>query len=197
MNTDFASLSHIPLDTGTRYQRPPNMSELVHVDNPAVEVMTNFEYVHAVTTRSDISIDDALEHMKTRGVRLLLVVDQSERVIGLVTAKDIQGEKPVKIAQERGQPRSDITVAMIMTPQERIDALNMISVRSAQVGHIIETLNQIRRQHALVVEVDEKTNEQRICGMFSTSQISKQLGYDVTRDTSAADSLAEISHELG
>jgi len=58
-------------------------------------------------------------------------------------------------------------------------------------------LNQIRRQHALVVEVDEKTNEQRICGMFSTSQISKQLGYDVTRDTSAADSLAEISHELG
>ncbi|RKZ34983.1 MAG: histidine kinase [Gammaproteobacteria bacterium] len=197
MNTDFAALSHIPLDLGTRYQRPPNMAELVHLDNPAVEVMTNFEYVHAVTTQSDISIDDALERMKTRGVRLLLVVDQGERVIGLVTAKDIQGEKPVKLAQESGQPRHDITVAMIMTPQEKIEALNMISVRSAQVGHIVETLNQIQRQHALVVEVDEKTNEQRICGMFSTSQISKQLGYDVTRDTSAAHSLAEISHELG
>ena len=43
---------------------------------------------------------------------------------------------------------------MIMTPQSAATVLNLVSVRNAQVGHIIETFRQLERQHMLVVDVD-------------------------------------------
>ncbi len=84
-----------------------------------------------------------------------------------------------------------------MTGQESIIALNMISVRNAKVGHVVETLNQLKRQHILVVEIDEQTKAQRLRGLFSTSQISKQLGRNVAPERGAAQSLAEIQHDIG
>ena len=65
----------------------------------------------------------------------------------------------------------------------------MLSVRNAQVGHIVATLQALARQHALVVDVDPKTKAHCVRGIFSTTQISKQLGVNaaevVTRDSCA------------
>ena len=192
----FATLSHIRLKPGTGFERPPELPRLVHLDSPALEVMTDFRVVHAVTIAPHVSIDEALETMKSGGVRLLLVTGGDDELVGLITAKDIQGEKPIKIAQASRIPRSDITVEAVMTPQSGIEVLNMLSVRNAQVGHIVATLQALARQHALVVEVDQDTKEQCVRGIFSTSQISKQLGVNaaevVTRDTT----LAEISDDI-
>ncbi len=197
MGTGFASISHVSLQPGTTYVKPPAPPEIVHMENPAIDVMTDFEVVHAVTVRPETSIDDALEHMKTSGVRLLLVTSDEDQVIGLVTANDIRGERPIKIVQESRIPRSKVDVKTIMTGQESIIALNMISVRNAKVGHVVETLNQLKRQHILVVEIDEQTKAQRLRGLFSTSQISKQLGRNVAPERGAAQSLAEIQHDIG
>lgn len=194
MYDQYASLSHIPLQSGSTYARPPELPRLVHLDSSALEVMTDFEHVWAVTIPAQVGIDDALEVMKTKGVRLLLVTDEAHTIIGLITANDIQGEKPIKFARASSLPRSRITVAQIMTPQSEIEALNLISVRNAQVGHIVATLHALERQHALVVEVDETTGSHRVRGLFSTSQISKQLGRDVSETMTAAHSLAEIRH---
>ena len=128
---------------------------------------------------------------------MLLVTDVNERVIGLITSRDIQGEVPIELAEEKRIPRSDITVADIMTPQSSIQALNLLSVRNAQIGHIVETLHRLGRQHTLVVEVDKDGAGQTIIGLFSTSQISKQLKFDVTQGDAVAHSLAEIVHERG
>ena len=197
MSNRFPSLSHIPLQPGSTCARPPELPPLVHLDSPALEVMTDFEHVWAVTTSAEIGIDDALETMKTKGVRLLLVTDEHHAIIGLVTANDIQGEKPIKLAQASGLRRSQITVAQIMTPQADIEALNFISVRNAQVGHIVATLHALERQHALVVEVDEAAGSHKVRGLFSTSQISKQVGHDVSETMTAAHSLAEIRRGAG
>ena len=134
--------------------------------------------------------------MKTSGVRLLLVTDDEQSVIGLITAKDIQGERPIKVAQESRVAHSDITVGLIMTPQEAITALSLVSVNESLVGHIVETLNQLERQHMLVVEEDEETKCHQVRGLFSMSQVSKQLHRDVTHYLGAAHSLAEIVHEI-
>jgi CBS domain-containing protein len=196
MSEKFATLSHIRLKPGTGFARPPEPPRLVHLDAPALDVMTDFRIVHPVTVRPTVSIDEALELMKTRGVRLLLVTGENDEILGLITAKDIQGEKPVKIAQESRITHSGITVAAVMTPQGSIEVLNMLSVRNAQVGHIVATLQALARQHALVVEVDPETKAQCVRGIFSTSQISKQLEVNaadaVTRDAS----LAEIGGDI-
>lgn len=197
MKEKFLARHQIPLKPGTTYDRPPQPPELIRPDNPATDVMTDFDYVHPVTVSPNISIDDALELMKTAGVRLLLVTNEQQSIIGLITARDIQGDRPIRILEESRAERASITVEMIMTPQSQITALDMRSVEDAQVGHIIETLNQMERQHMLVVEVDPSSGAQSVCGMFSTSQIGKQMLQNVTEDIPAAHSFAEIVRDIG
>ena len=192
----FATLSHIPLKPGTHFEHPPELPRLVHLDSPALEVMTDFRVVHALTIAATASIDEALEKMKVRGVRLLLVTADDGAIVGLITAKDIQGEKPIKLARTSRIAHSAITVGEVMTPQDSIEVLNMLSVRNAQVGHIVATLKALARQHALVVQVDPETKEQRVRGIFSTSQISKQLGVNAAEVVARDATLAEIGDDV-
>lgn len=196
MANAFATLSRTLLKPGTGFERPPELPRLVHLDSPALEVMTDLRVVHAVTISPGVSIDEALETMKVRGVRLLLVIGENDEIVGLITAKDIQGEKPIKIAQESRIPHSRITVESVMTPRSDIEVLNMLSVRNAQVGHIVATLQALARQHALVVEVDADTKEQRVRGIFSTSQISRQLGVNAAEIVTRDATLAEIDDDI-
>ncbi|NIR29282.1 MAG: CBS domain-containing protein [Gammaproteobacteria bacterium] len=197
MKTEFAPLSNVRLQPGTTYRHPPELPEIVHLDDPATDVMTDFEFVKPVTVRSDVPIDEALELMMRAGVRLLLVTDDAGAIIGLITARDIMGERPIKLAQEARVLRSSIRVDQIMAAQPEITGLNMVSVRNARVGHIVETLRRLERQHVLVLEVDALTKKQCVRGLFSTSQIGRQLGVDLTQEVVPAHSLAEIRQERG
>ena len=116
----------------------------------------------------------------------------ADQVIGLITAKDIMGERPIQITQQMRVPRAEITVSAVMTPQPDICALDAQAVRDARVGDIVETLRKQQRQHALVVETDKATQSQRVIGMFSTSQIDKLLGNNVTTEVHPARSLAAL-----
>ena len=194
---DYVAFSCIGLEPGTTFVHPPELPELVRLDSPAVEVMTDFQYVRPVTTTPEVPVDEALEKMKSAGVRLLLVTGPDNKVLGTVTSKILLGEEPIKIVQEKRIPRSAITVEMLMTPQNEVTVLNIVSVRNAKVGHIVETLTKLNRKHLLVVETDEGTKVQRIRGLFSTSQIGRQLGVTVVPEMPAAQTLAEIQQQLG
>ncbi len=196
MANEFATFSHIRLKPGTGFARPPELPQLVHLDSPALEVMTDLRVVHVVTIGPEVSIDEALETMETRGVRLLLVTGESDHILGLITARDIQGEKPIKIAQESRISHSAITVKAVMTPRSSIEVLNMLSVRNARVGHIVATLQELARRHALVVDVDPETKAQCVRGIFSTSQISKHLGVNAAEVVTRASTLAEIGDDI-
>ena len=90
----------------------------------------------------------------------------------------------------------DSPAAAVMTPQPDICALEAQAVRDARVGDIIETLRAQERQHALVVKTDKATQSQRVIGMFSTSQIDKLLGYNVTPEVHPARSLAALVEQI-
>jgi CBS-domain-containing membrane protein len=192
MPYSFNAVPCVTLKPQSTLGHPTTPPEIVKLDSPAAEVMTTFKVVHPVTTRPEVSIDAALKKMKTTGVRLLFVMNDVEQIIGLVTAKDIMGERPILITQQTQALRAEITVAAVMTPQPDICAFDSQAVRDARVGDIIETLRAQERQHALVVKTDKATQTQRVIGMFSTSQISKLLGYNVAPDVHAARSLAAL-----
>ena len=192
MPTSYNTITCISLKPQSTLGHPSTPPAIVQPDSPAMSVMTDFKLVRPITTRAEIAIDTALNKMKTAGVRLLFVTNDAEQIIGLVTAKDIMGERPIQISQQTRALRADITVSMVMTPQPDICALEEQSVRNARVGHIVETLRSQHRQHALVVKTDPATKSQRVIGMFSTSQISKQLGYDVTPEVRSDNSLAAL-----
>jgi CBS-domain-containing membrane protein len=131
-----------------------------------------------------------------RGVRLLLVVDEKESVVGVITATDILGERPMLVAAERGLRHREITVADIMTPASRADALALADVERARVGHILETLRRVGRQHALVVENPGGGRGTMVRGIFSLSQIARQLGISL-HTSEVARTFAEIEAAIG
>jgi len=196
MPYSYETIKCISLKPQSTVGHPTAPLEMVKLDSPAAAVMTSFKTVHPITTIPEVPIDVALKKMKTAGVRLLFVMNNADQIIGLVTAKDIMGERPIQITRQMRVPRADITVAAVMTPQPDICALDALAVRDARVGDIVETLNAQNRQHALVVETDKDTQSQRVIGMFSTSQISKLLGYNVTPEVSPAGSLAALVEQI-
>lgn len=184
----------VSLGEGATFVRPPSLPRVIRMDDPALDVMTDFNYVPPLTVRPDVPIDNALDTMKVAGVRLLLVVDAADQILGLITSYDIQGERPIELASETRVARSEIRVAMIMTPRAEIDALPIETVRRVKVGHVVETLRQLERRHLLVVEGSGAS--QRVRGLFSMSQIRKQLAGHAASIPFAEHTatLAELAH---
>ena len=148
----------------------------VRVDSPAIGVMTDLQQVSAATVDARESIAQASQKMIARRVRLLLVVDANDQIEGLITARDTMGEKPVKLLQERGGRYEELTVGELMVPRNLIDVLDIDTVSRAEVGNIIATLKNSGRQHALVVESDRVSGGEIVRGIFSATQIARQLG---------------------
>jgi hypothetical protein len=98
-----------------------------------------------------------------------------------------------QVARYGGQ-RSDIRVRDLMTPHARLEVLPMAEVARARVGHVLATLNGAGRQHAMVVEEDEQGHDV-VRGVFSASQLEKQLGEPVSSGAPAR-SFAEIEAAL-
>lgn len=176
MIRNYPALSSVMLQSGVGYAQPTQtLAEKVTLDDPAPQVLTDFQRVTAVIILSGDSVDEAHARMIQRGVRLLLVVDQDRKVLGVITANDILGEKPMQMIAQRSLTRQDLLVRDVMTPQEQLDVLNLADVRAAKVGHIVAALVVAGRQHAVVVEIDDK-RRQKVRGVFSATQIARQLG---------------------
>ncbi|MFT3848195.1 MAG: CBS domain-containing protein [Propionivibrio sp.] len=168
----------------------------IRIESPALEVMTDLREVSAVTVGAGESVMRATQRMIARRVRLLLVVGADGLVEGLITARDAMGEKPVKLLQERRVSRfEDLTIGDLMVPRHAIDVLDIEAVARAEVGTIVETLRKSGRQHALVVETDAESGIEIVRGIFSATQIARQLGIALPI-VEVAETFAEITSAL-
>ena len=168
----------------------------IRIDSPAIEVMTDLRQVFAVTVGADERVTRATQIMIARRVRLLLVVGAEGQIEGLLSARDAMGEKPLKLLQEQRVSRfEELTIADLMVPRHAIDVLAIESVREAEVGTIVETLKKSGRQHALVVETDPASGVEVVRGIFSATQIARQLGVALPV-VEVAETFAEITSAL-
>jgi len=181
----------ITLQANLPIERPEEPPELVHFHDPAMLVFTDFSRVYPVTITADRSIDYGLKKMKNSGIRLLLVVNRKHHMIGLISADQIMGDDPVRLAEDKQLDHNQITVAMLMQPQKDIRVVELSHLRDARVGHVVATLHQLEQKYLLVVE------QGMIRGLFSASQISKQLGRNIHEEETPAHSLAEMVHSIG
>ena len=191
MVNDYGRLATVSLAPAAGYERPANAPDLVHLDDPASFVFTDFRMVRPITTVAEQRIDAALEVMKSEGVRLLLVVDEADHVVGVVTAADIQGEKPIQLAEANRESRDAITVGAVMTPSEALEVLSYPALENARVGNVLETMRALERRHLVVAD----RGGRRVLGLFSASQIAKQLRLRLDAGLPIADSLAAIQRE--
>ena len=192
---DYAPLRHSTAKPGDRYNLPlPSTPAPIRLDSPATEVMTDLRRVSAVTIDGHTSIDEANRAMIVKGVRALFVVDDARQLYGLITSTDILGESPIQFAQERGIRHTEVIVRDIMTPADRLEILDFHDVQRARVGDVVATLRLAGRQHALAVEAIEgaPTGQQTVRGIFSLTQIARQLGIPPEQIHDIARTFAEI-----
>lgn len=195
MLRNYAPLPTNALFTDIAYAQPTQaVPDRVSLDSPAADVLTDLTRVTAVIILAGDTVDEAHRRMIQRGVRLLLVVDQDRRMLGVITANDVLGEKPVQTAVERGIQREEVLVRDVMTPRQRLQVLDMEQVRSAKVGHVVATLKQAGRQHSLVVDRNDQ-GRQRLRGIFSATQVARQLGVSI-QTSAIANTFAEIESML-
>jgi CBS-domain-containing membrane protein len=166
-------------------------SDTVNLDDPASRVMTDLMKISAITIRPEISIEIATQRMKQRGVRMLLVIDDKDDIIGLITSTDLQGEKPLLLVQQLGVHYRDITVRDLMTEHAQLEVLCMDDVEKATVGQVVATLQASGRQHALVTDRVPGTQDQSLRGIFSAAQIARQLDIEIVGHK-VAETFAEI-----
>jgi len=141
--------------------------------------MTDFTRVSAVTIEAGASIAAANARMISRRVRLLLVSNADHTVEGLISARDLMGEKPIQIALARGGQRDDLTVRDLMVPAAQIDTLYLNEVLNARVIDILNALKSQGRQHIMVEDIDPADGLPRVRGIFSATQIGRLLGVPV------------------
>ncbi|MBK6356302.1 MAG: CBS domain-containing protein [Betaproteobacteria bacterium] len=168
---------------------------VIGAESPAIEAMTDFLRVSVVVISPDALVVEANAQMISRGVRLLMVTSANDRLEGLITARDILGEKPMQIASARGCKRDELKVAELMTPIAHVDTLYLKEVLNARVVDILDALKRLGRQHILVEDVDAATGLPRVRGLFSATNIGRQLGVPVL-GFELASTFAEIEAAL-
>jgi CBS domain-containing protein len=188
MERQYEALRIRELGAGAGFRRPAQaQSGKVSVESPALDVMTDLRRTTPATIRPQAPLSGANQFMIIRGVRLLLVADDRENVLGVITATDILGERAMRVATARSLRRDELTVADVMIPAEQVEVIALEDAAAARVGHVLETLRRAGRQHALVVDA-----ERMVCGIFSLSQIARQLGVSVATGGEVALTFSEI-----
>lgn len=161
-------------------QAQPKSAVRVTLKSPALDVMTDLAQVRAATIDPETPLNKAEQAMMQQGVRSLFVVSEFPCVEGLVTAADLLGDKPMRLLNQLGVQRQDLTVNDLMTKLNQLDALDYNEIKSATVGEVIATFRKVgAATHLLVVQAASSEGPARIRGVISITQIERQLGRSV------------------
>src|ERR1700733_7434149 len=143
--------------------------------DPAVHAVTDFTREHPVTVDEDRQIDDALGDMIHLGVRAMLVM-REQRIVGLITSYDIQGERPLQFLQTSTYTRhQEIRVGHIMTPWDKLLALDWESIQAARAGDLLQGLEEAGITHLLVIEAGKKNTLPMVRALVSRARLARQL----------------------
>lgn len=143
--------------------------------DPAIHAITDFTREHPVTVEEERQIDDALYDMIRLGVRAMLVV-REQRVVGLITSYDIQGERPLQFLQSSTYTRhQEIRVGHIMTPWDKLLAVDWEGIQSARAGDLLHVLEEAGITHLLVIEAGQKNTSPIVRALVSRARLTRQL----------------------
>jgi len=177
MASNYRRLKSVHLSGNTRIPESASSQRQLTLDSPALESMTDLVVVPAASIDPKRTIDEANTRMLVRGVRMLFVLGPMRELLGLITANDVMGEKPMRVVRTNGIPHREVLVEDIMTPASDLEVLEYATVRGACLGEIVETLRHTGRQHALVVA--KASDGPYVRGLFSAAQIARDLGIAV------------------
>ena len=112
--------------------------------------------------------------MIKRGIHILLVCDADDNIIGLLTSRDIAGDKPHRILAKAGGVREDLRVSDVMTLRPKPEVLSMEDLQRARVGDLIATcMSPLSRNHSFGVRLGQGMSVSEV--IAHTSQTAESV----------------------
>jgi CBS domain-containing protein len=142
----------------------------VNIHSPAMTVFTDFKQHQPRMIEADTPVVQAAFLMKKAHVRLLLVVDKAEELVGTISLQELDAQH-LQVMQEKHVHRLDMTVADVMIPRSQLNAIPYQALNEASIRDVIITLQSNGKLHCLVV--DEQTHQIR--GIVAASDIARRL----------------------
>lgn len=164
-------LKTLGMDSGAT--GPRNESWQVGLNDHATSVMTDFRERAFFNVGADEHIDATLDKMRHAGLRAAFVMDRhNDKLLGLITAYDIMGEKPVRFMHGHGAGRHEIRVSDIMEGLSEMAALDIKELEHATVQSVLDALQKSGRTHLPVMEYTHG-EPPHLRGLFSSSKVMR------------------------
>lgn len=194
--SEFHVLASVPAGAAGLPLPRPHERLSAGLGDAALKVYTDLRSGPCVIVPANDGLDETLRLMLRAGVRMAFVGDAAEgigSVQGLITAGDLQGERPVLRALAAGVPHDDLRVADVMSAIADWPLVELAAVSKARVGDIVATLQAQGRGYLLVGECID--GQWRLRGLFSASRVGQALGTSLAEDLKSR-SFAELEAAL-
>ena len=119
---------------------------------------------------ADTPVIQAAYLMKKAHVRLLLVVDKNEELVGTISLQELEAQH-LQVMQEHHSCRLDMTVADVMIARSQLNVIQYQDLITATILDVVNTLQSNRKLHCLVV--DQQNHQIR--GIVAASDIARRL----------------------
>ena len=143
---------------------------LVDLTSPALQMVNNFTLKDPMRAHYETTIVDALQKTASKKTDFILVVDDNEKLLGIVSSADLQSSKIMILAQRLNVTRAEVNLRHVMTPLNHLMGVSMQSISYACIGDALQTM-----EHHGVMFLLVTTAKNEICGLLSAREIAKTL----------------------
>jgi CBS-domain-containing membrane protein len=201
MTTIYSELPLLPATTQSHliFKKNQAHTSAISTDSPAISALIDCNSPFTLSIDESTQIDHALEFMKYNHIGVLFVT-QEDSIVGIITANDIIGEKPMLYLLAHEGPssactRADVLVRDLMEPIEQLALIKYDALKLAKIGDILETFKKTGEYYLLVVDAEASNNDIIVRGLLSAMTIEKLLGIhlDITKIPT---SFSEVEHSL-
>ena len=170
--TYAVSLATLPLSrfhTIETHARPHALPD--HAE--ALDVLIDFALQPPLVVPASTSLDAARRWILQARARVLVVFDELEAFLGIVSVADLFSGKSLLPRNEGAMAKT--TVADILTPASRLWGVPLAALAAATVADLAKTLDTTREPHLLVVDVDRHVIRGMICRADVAQRLAEEL----------------------
>lgn len=157
----------------------PEKNKKLDVDSAVTEVVTSFRDFEPLMLESGVTISQAQKIMQKAHVKLKIVIDKNERMIGAISFADLIGEKALLAVKSYGC-RDNVLVSYLMTPLVGLKAICSAELNLSSIKDILHLLKDEHIQHVFIVDKEAE----QITGVISASDITRKLRIPLKIDDS-------------
>jgi CBS domain containing-hemolysin-like protein len=172
------------------------LPSIVHMDDPAIEAMIDFHSSQPLMFNTSMAMPDARHILENSDYHIGLVFDDKHQLVGLLSLEQILSQHTVSLLEEARVARKDLQVKHVMSPLEKVAAVDFNKLQHAKVGHVVATLQKLQAFYLVVYTNEANEEKSMVRGVFLASNMSKMLGKHLSINPAEAKSVAELTKKL-